>query len=283
MMERTLRITLICVFALVSLMTYGQKVFRSHSSDKKIADIFNEYPKLDSVAIIFSHDQPFLLYIDEAPTKDSINSNNSRRLKRIRSFYMLGFESDQFFLKRRYEDLYEFVFQKKLISKINKGKGKEYLQISLTREGAFFRALDGPASPGAHFNLKRKKAFFDLLNTGLSNMKTPIVDSLLILQAIVETDGWLLEPHEILYGSTGPLYDYFFRVYTDFSESKEKYLYTYGLFMPKIEGGTPRRGLVDIYVRLNPDNTITISAIGDYRKLLIKNYKKDPNNPVFEY
>ncbi len=40
-------------------------------------------------------------------------------------------------------------------------------------------------------------------------MKTPVVDSLLILQAIVEADGWLLKPHEILYGNTGPLYDHF--------------------------------------------------------------------------
>ncbi|WP_293886958.1 MULTISPECIES: hypothetical protein [unclassified Sphingobacterium] len=283
MMERTLRITLFCVFALVSQLTYGQKVFRSHSSDQKIADIFHQYPNLDSVAIIFTHDQPFLLYLDEAPAEGSINLDNSSRLRRMRSFYMLGFESDQFFLKRHYQELYEFIFQKRLISKINKDKDKEYLQISLTREGAFFRALDGPASPGAHFNKRRKQVFFDLLNTNLSAIKTPVVDSLLIIQAIVETDGWLLEPHEILYGTTGPLYDYFFKIYTDFFESKEKYLFTYGLFMPKIEGGTPRRGLIDIYIRLNPDNTITMSAVGDYRKLMIKNYKKDPNNPVFEY
>ncbi len=273
---------LVFAFILAGLITHGQSVFKDHSIQKRAKEIFNQYPNLDSVAFIFTNDKPYLLYLDEPPLVNSEKMDSTIKNRRVRSFYMLGFESDQFFLKNRYAGIYEFVFQKKLIDKIKKPKDKSSFRISLTREGTYFRAVGGSASgPGAHFNLRRKKAFFDLLNNGLSKMKTPVVDSLLILQAIVEADGWLLKPHEILYGNTGPLYDYFLKVYTDFSESKEKYLYTYGLFMPKLQSGSPKRGLIDIYVRLNPDNTITMSAIGDYRKLMIKNYIEDRNNPVY--
>lgn len=55
------------------------------------------------------------------------------------------------------------------------------------------------------------------------------------------------------------------------------------LIRPFLSGGRPFRSLIDIYVRLNKDNTFTVSASGELRKLKINDFKDDPANPIIRF
>lgn len=109
-------------FLFLLLLTIGsfienscaQSAFKDSSDEKKIQAIFNTYKNIDSLDIVFFKNIPLLLYVDEPLEAELAYTGNKKKL----TIYYLNFEGDQFWLKRKYNLLYDFVFQKELISKI---------------------------------------------------------------------------------------------------------------------------------------------------------------------
>ena len=258
----------------------AQSAFKDSSDDKKIRAIFNTYKSIDSLNIVFFKNMPTLLYVDEPLEAEFLDQGNKKKL----TIYYLNFEGDQFWLKRKYDLLYEFVSQKDFISKIeHPGHGKEF-RVLLTPKSSkvIDRAYSSASGPGAYLNPKRKQDFIDLLNKNYLSKNEAVTDSILIIQFATTRDGTLAQ-HEILYGHKGSsLYKNFLKTYAEFNSTlpKERYPATKGLVLPKMQNGE-RVGLIDFFLRLNPDRTFTVSAQGNDRDLKIKDFKNDPDNPLF--
>lgn len=276
-------------FLFLLLLTIGsfienscaQSAFKDSSDEKKIQAIFNTYKNIDSLDIVFFKNIPLLLYVDEPLEAELAYTGNKKKL----TIYYLNFEGDQFWLKRRYNLLYDFVFQEELISKIKSPEHEEEFGIAITPKGS--RIVDASSyssasGPGAFLNPQRKQDFIDLLNKNYLSKNEAVTDSVLIIQFATTRDGTLVQ-HEILHGhKESPLYKNFFKTYAEFNSKlpKERYPATKGLVMPKMQNGE-RVGLIDFFIRLNPDRTFTVSAQGNDRDLKIKDFKNDPDNPLF--
>lgn len=260
--------------------SFAQSAFKATLDEKKVATIFNNYKNIDSLSIAFFRNQPIRLYISEPKNKLSKHNGNNEL-----TMYYLNFEGDQFWLKRKYSLLYDFVFQQELISKIVYSDYEREFGLVLTHNGS--KIIDGPnyssaSYPGARLNSTRKEDFIRLLNQNFTTKKVPAADSILIIQFATTRDGTLTQ-HEILYGhKASSLYENFLKTYAEFNSTlpKERYPATKGLVLPKMQNGE-RVGLIDIFIRLNPDRTFTVSAQGNDRDLKIKEFKNDPDNPLF--
>lgn len=275
-------------FLFLLLLTIGsfienscaQSAFKAASDNKKVETIFNNYKSIDSLNVVFFKNIPTLLYVNESLESGLSGPGKKKKL----TIYYLNFEGDQFWLKKQYNLLYEFVSQKDFISKIAPPEHGREFRLLLTYKGSKVvdRAYSSASGPGAVLNSKRKQDFIRLLNRNYTTKKVPAADSILIIQFATTRDGTLGQ-HEILYGHKGSsLYKNFFKTYAEFNSTlpKERYPATKGLVLPKMQNGE-RVGLIDIFIRLNPDRKFTVSAQGNDRDLKIKDFKDDPDNPLF--
>ncbi|PUV25099.1 hypothetical protein [Sphingobacterium athyrii] len=271
---------LLLFFCSVIENSCAQSAFKDSSDEKKVQAIFNTYKNIDSLNVVFFNNIPSLLYVDEPLEAELADTGNKKKL----TIYYLNFEGDQFWLRKKYNLLNEFVSQKDFIFKVeHPGQGKEF-RILLTRKGSKVvdRAYSSASGPGAVLNSKRKQDFIRLLNQNYTTKKVPAADSILIIQFATTRDGTLGQ-YEILYGHKGSsLYKNFLKTYAEFNSTlpKERYPATKGLVLPKMQNGE-RVGLIDFFIRLNPDRTFTVSAQGNDRDLKIKDFKNDPDNPLF--
>ncbi|MEZ0454789.1 hypothetical protein ABTW24_24585 [Sphingobacterium thalpophilum] len=276
----TILFLLLLVFGFFIENGCAQSAFKDSSDEKKLQAIFNTYKNIDSLNMVFFNNIPSLLYVDEPLEAELAYTGNKKKL----TIYYLNFEGDQFWLRNKYNLLYDFVSQKDFISKVeHPGQGKEF-RILLTRKGSKVvdRAYSSASGPGAFLNPQRKLDFIDLLNKNYLSKNEAVTDSILIIQFATTRDGTLAQ-HEILYGhKESPLYKNFFKTYAEFNSRlpKERYPATKGLVLPKMQNGE-RIGLIEFFIRLNPDRTFTVSAQGNDRELKIKDFKNDPENPLF--
>lgn len=273
------------IFGTSILNSHAQSVFNNNAQNKKIAEIFDRYQNLDSIYIEYINNTPTFLFLYEPLKEKPTNPYIKNKL----TTYKVDFEGDQLWLKQDYNLLYQFIFQDQLLSEIQKPKERKKFNLVITPKKSVVQDIF-QSGPGASAILTppKKQDFIKLLNMNYKDCVDVVTDSVLIIQAVISRDGALLD-NAILYGKSEPLYHYFMKTYQNFEASKpvqkqdrknyqnrnEKWL-----FKPRISN-TQRSSLIDIYLRLNPDKTFTLTADGNYRTLKIKDYQQTPGDPIF--
>lgn len=272
------------IFITFILKSHAQFVFKDKTQNEKIAEIFNTYQNIDSIYIQYKDKAPSTLFIYE-PLKEKYSNPN---ITKDITTYNVDFEGDQLWLQQDYNLIYQFIFQDELESEIQKTTDKEDYTLTITPKKSAIRSFLQSGGVGAVINSKKKLDFIKLLNTNYIDCTDVITDSILIIQAVILRNGEIGE-NEIIYGKSKFLYNYFMKTYHYFEtsqpvEKEDRRGFQNGnekwLFKPRISN-TQRTSLIDIYLRLNPDKTFTLSAQGNYRRLKIKNYLINLNDPIF--
>lgn len=272
------------IFGTFILKSYGQSVFKNNAQNEKIAKIFNTYKNIDSIYIQYQDKSPSTLFIYEPLNEKHSNTHVTKDI----TTYKVDFEGDQLWLEQDYNLIYKFIFQDELESEIQQTTDKEDYTLTITSKKSAIRDFLQSGGVGAVINPPKKQDFIKLLNSNYKDCTEVITDSVLIIQAVIDRIGGI-QNNEILYGKSKFLYNYFMKTYhlfeasqpvkkeerRDFPNRNEKWL-----FKPRISN-TQRTSLIDIYLRLNPDRTFTLSAQGNYRSLKIKDYHINPNDPIF--
>jgi len=273
------------IFGTSILNSHAQSVFKNDTQNKKISEIFDTYQNIDSIYIEYINNIPTFLFLYEPLEGKSSNPD----LKRKSTIYSLDFEGDKLCLEKQNDLLYQFIFQDQLGSEIQKSSEKKNFNLVITSKKSVVQDIfqSGPGA-SAILNPEKKQDFITLLNTNYKDCTDFITDSVLIIQAVINRIGGI-QNSEIIYGKSESLYQYFMKTYQYFEASQpvqEKIRKNFPnrnvkwLFKPRISN-TQRTSLIDIYLRLNPDKTFTLSAEGNYRRLKIKDYQEDPNDPIF--
>ncbi|QRY57232.1 hypothetical protein [Sphingobacterium siyangense] len=272
------------IFISFILKNYAQSVFKNKTQNEKINEIFNTYQNIDSIYIQYKDKAPSVLFVYE-PLKEK--HSNPYITKDITT-YKVDFEGDKLWLQRDYNLLYQFIFQDELESEIEKTTDKKDYTLMITSKKSAISSFLQSGGVGAVINPKKKQDFIKLLNTNYIGCADVITDSILIIQAVILRNGEIGE-NEIIYGKSKFLYNYFMKTYLNFVANqpakKEDHRNFQNkndkwLFKPRISN-TQRTSLIDIYLRLNPDKTFTVSTQGNYRLLKIKDYHINPNDPIF--
>lgn len=187
-------------------------------------------------------------------------------------FFDLKYDGDLFFIKKNYPLLYETIFKKNLIA--NFYQQEKNFSITLTPRYYIIQKVNGFLV--AEAKQKKMREFTEYLNQNYPDSILPPADSVIIIQTIVNKDGSLGEK-QLLYGKNDPFYDFVFEP----DKHHSKYMIFQRFFNPYINAGSHRKSIADIFVRLNADNTFTVSVSGLGRKLKIKKYTDNPRDPLF--
>lgn len=157
--------------------------------------------------------------------------------------------------------------------------------LTLTETGTyfFFREKSSPLyTPRA--KPEKLKELVETLNVNYHSRDIYTRDSVLIFQTVVESDGTYVGEMELIHGDKDALYDYFMGTYDYYM----KHILTRTIHRARLyQGGIkdrPWRGVIELFVRLNPDNTFTVSVTDVGRSdMKLKNYKQDPKKPIFYF
>uniref|UniRef100_UPI00257C2103 hypothetical protein n=1 Tax=Sphingobacterium TaxID=28453 RepID=UPI00257C2103 len=235
--------------------------------------IFENYPDVYGLQINFRNDTAESIYI--------IGKNKDNILKgsKYETYYSLKYSGDLFFLKKRFPLIDKFVRSDKLVDNIKVHKKERNFALAVEAQSISIKPLsDG--SVFCAFRYSSQLKFQKKLNANYKETIIPSGDSILIIQAIVNKDG-ALGKKMLLHGNEDDkLYSYICDNYQDYNQENEANLNMKGLFLPYRSGGTPFTSIIEIFVRLNPDKTFSVSGSGRERKLRIKDYKEDPNDPL---
>lgn len=271
------------------LCSFGQKKFTFSDAQirKEIKLVFAHDKHLDSFHLVIRDNNLSGLKVFRNTDLTTEYHNEIELTKpviyRQFSFYDLCFEGDLFFLKKDFPNIYKFVRNTKLREQIKTVKENNFFVISVTPRKNYLREL-GQGSIYAVLNLRLFEGFIKELNLQYSSSKPVVKDSILIIQAVVNTSGRISDK-AILYGSNSEIYRSFFKTYEDYNDkffpyNKRPYD---SLIRPFLKDGRPMRSLIDICLKLNSDDTFTVSGSGEFRKLKIPNFKDDPNNPIMVF
>jgi len=284
--------SLLLVYFLIGVSLCGiaqQKLtIQNPSVRKELKAIFAHDDNLDSLQFIYNNKVLRGLKIFKKTDSNTLYYNQIELSKPLKikhpSFYALYFEGDLFFLKKEFPLLYHFVNNHEVLDFVQVKNGKKNFKLAIGRKGIHLRNSDA-GSVYALLDPSRGKEFVDQLNL---NYRTPIPnlkDSILIIQAVLERSGRLGD-HVLLYGASENFYEYFLKTYDHYIKEnlpfdrEPKYE---SLFRPFLSSGTPLRSLIDIYVRLNADNTFTVSTCGELRRLKIKDFKDNRDSPIVQF
>ena len=263
---------LIALVMLLPILTASAQINVRSLEKSELEEIFQSafsFEKdIDSVKLIYYDYEPRLFVIYNG------KSIMSSRPKANFTIFDLDYEGDLLFLRTAHAQLHENLRSLKLKQE-NWSYQEKHLGITISPKLVRFSNPQGilvaTAKPA------KIKALEEYLTKNYNATITPPVDSILIVQAIVEKETGALGQKEILRGEKGPFYDFVFGK----DPKHEKYMIYQGFFKPKIMSGRVWRSFADIYVRLNPDGTFTVSTTAVGRKFMIKDYKDDPDNPIF--
>lgn len=245
----------------------------SHVKDN-LTEIFEHYSDVKRVQIAVRNNSAEAIYV-EGPIEDDVLKGSKNT-----TYYSLKYLGDLFFLKRKFPLIEKLAQNKELVNSIDRPDRN----FTLTVEAQSISVK--PLSDGSAFSAFRHSSllkFQKQLNANYKETIVPAGDSVLILQAIVNRDG-SLGKKMLLHGSEDDkLYRYICDNYQDYNQENKADLKSKGLFLPYLSGGTSFTSIIEIFVRLNPDRTFSISGSGRERKLRIKEYKEDPNTPLQIY
>lgn len=203
------------VFFLLGNMFYlvAQEKFAFSDSHikKEIRSIFAHDKGLDSFHLIVNDNNLSRLKVFRS-TDPTIVYHNEIELDRPLiyrgfSFYDLGFEGDMFFLKKDFPEMYEFVVNTKLQREIKSSKKDKFFTIAFTPQKSYLRRTD----QGSIYAVLQPsfQGFVKELDLQYPYLKPVVKDSILILQAVVDQSGRLLDKI-VLYGEMSGIYSYFF-------------------------------------------------------------------------
>ncbi|MBE8721376.1 hypothetical protein [Sphingobacterium pedocola] len=243
--------------------------FKDETIQDDIATIFATYEGIDSIRVDYFDGIP--VNLDIYGIIDSIYYAGKTGILNY-TFYNLNFEGDRFWVKKKYPMVYNLILSKNFVHYTTLMESKTS-GILLTKTHSYIAKATRFSTVVATPRAVKIKEFTEYLNQNYSEAIKLTRDSVLILQVVVEREGTMGET-ELLYGERGKFYDFVFG-------TKESQFPFGRFFHPYLNNGTPRRSLADIYIRLNPDKTFTVSSTGRQRKLKIKNFKDDYNNPLF--
>lgn len=267
---------LICCFLVIFICfntALAQKKvhFRNKHVRKDIAKIFENYPDVNGFQINFRNDTAESIYI-LGKIEDNILKGS-----KYKTYYSLKYAGDLFFLKKKYSLIEKLTKNKELVNSIDRQSSNFILSVE-AQSISIKPLFDGSVFCGFRHSSQLK--FQKKLNANYKETIVPSGDSILILQAIVNRDGSLGKKMLLHGDEDDKLYSYICDNYQDYNQENKANLNTKGLFLPYRSGGTPFTSIIEIFVRLNPDRTFSVSGSGRERKLRIKDYKEDPNDPL---
>lgn len=254
--------------------------FKNEELESSIHEIFNSYQDMDSIRVPFFNGVPMSVSIYRKSNPENPLSYVSENTV----YYNLKFDGDCYLLKKQFPLLLKLVCLKSNAKKIGKVIKEKSPLLVFTKPQTYYFSLkteSGGSYPTAQIKQDKLEELVTILNNNYKEEIVPTGDSVLIFQAVVNNDGSLLAEMELLYGKKDGFYEYFLSTYDYYMKDiLTRINFREKLYLPYLQNGQ-RRGLIDIFVRLNPDKTFTIAATGEGRKLKLKNYQDDPNNPIF--
>ncbi|WP_433862880.1 hypothetical protein [Sphingobacterium thalpophilum] len=209
---------------------------------------------IDSITIELKNDSPIFIHIYK-----NHSSDNKDRYEG----YDLNFLGDEYILKKRYPSVLTFVKEYKLIVAKTTGEtGKDYVLIHVLKSGISYSDGSGPLPSYAFVHngklRERLQRAYDISSLSSYN-------SVVIVQGIVERDRTLGDI-ELIDGKSGVFYD--------FVKSELKKSAKAGIWFPMTVGGTPFRGLIDIFVCVDSNGIISVDATGRGRRLQVTDTNK---------
>lgn len=259
--------------------------FFSAAMKDTISIVTRSKPTIDSVRMFIRDGN--ITSIGIVDKKDSSYFN----WKRNTVSYNLSYAGDRYKLEQEIPALYRLVRDSTFIREILQHEPSNPIGISFNAKNIYcFPFGYGGGRPSPQMRTEFKIELTEKLNKNYRRRKIQTRDSVLILQAIVagqpiiSDEAHLEGPLQLIKGQKDGLYDYFMKTYNDYekqiaaSGAKHKKLYrTYVSFMP-----VPR-GLLEFFVRLNPDNTITFENNGSGRVLRMKGIEQDVDNTILTF
>jgi len=237
-----------------------------------------------SVCLFFSKDTLTGLAIYHTP--DTISYDG---IQKKRKSYGLRYEGAKYMLAREFPVVHRLINTTDLVKETLKliiDKEAQFgVLLTLTETGTyfFFREKSSPLyTPRA--KPEKLKELVETLNVNYHSRDIYTRDSVLIFQTVVESDGTYVGEMELIHGDKDALYDYFMGTYDYYM----KHILTRTIHRARLyQGGIkdrPWRGVIELFVRLNPDNTFTVSVTDVGRSdMKLKNYKQDPKKPIFYF
>jgi len=265
----------------LSYFSYGQdkiSFIKDVKLKNEIDNIFNAYSSYDSIKTIFYNKSlTYVILYDNSQASKLLNGYDTKNKK-----YRLTFEGDQYLLKKEYPKVYDIISKKTFFKKILKICKGDNFWFDFSKKNYQIRQLEGGDNyPYARPIEKKFQEFSQLLNNNYNKSIIPTGDSVLIFQDIVTASGDLEGKMELYCGNKDMFYDYFMKTIEDFiPRGKPSYLARRPIYYPFIKDWA-RKSVVDIFVKLNANGTITVTTTGHGRTLRIKNYIDDPDSNLF--
>jgi|GEM_PF-1127537 len=216
-------------------------------------EIFIQHPELSSMSVELNGDTAaFITMILNRETGIADNEQD-------KEYYDLGFEGDRYMFQKKFgppphnfpeKDIRQF---NDLLSKTERNR----LHAVLHKDSILYK-LSYPVGMfiNAAFkggNDKLKEALMENYQKGKYKTNG---DSILIIQGIVDRDG-TLKDIALTMGTQSPFSNFVLEWLSGTEQS----------WLPMIKDGRVYRSLVDVYVRMHSDGSITVSANGRARKL----------------
>lgn len=229
------------------------------SFDAVMESIYTSYPELDSMHLQFAYGSPdfLILFLNRDPLK-------AGGRQKVKTTVDLRFKGDLYLLSKQHSQIATLMADTAKMNGLRRIKNKERLCVSLLKDSLAFKELYRPAFLWAAGRKSKIEALERALTDRYTDSFQPLGDSVLIIQAIVERDA-KLGYMELFVGEPSPFYDFV----------KKGLAASGNIWLPFRDGsGSPRRGLVDIYVRLTVDKSIAISVSSQRRKQRIRDQEK---------
>lgn len=219
--------------------------------DISTIDIFSLYSDLDSIHLQFEQKEADFIILFFRKASDSP----------VSEFFDLQFEGDKYLLQRKYNLIFSYLFNFKECDKVQRCEKIDEFKISYYPNTFRFTKRYSPGLLYASAKKSKMEELFDTIKAEFDVLKILENDSVLIFQAIVNREGGLGDM-ELIFGRRSSFSHFLIGQFLGSGS---------GVFTPLRDGGgSPRRGLIDLSVRLHEDGKTTISASGRKRKLKIK-------------
>jgi hypothetical protein len=268
----------ICCFLVIftcfnTALAQNKVDFRNKHVTKNIAKIFENYPDVNGLHINFRNDTAESIYI-----LGKIGDNILKGSK-YKTYYSLKYSGDLFFLKKKFPMIDEFVRSNRFANNIEVHENERNFVLVVEPLSTSIKPLSDTEPVFCGFRHSSLLKFVKRLNTQYKEIIVPSGDSILIIQAIVNKDGTLGKKMLLHGNEDDQLYRYLCENYEAYL-AEDRVDQQHRLFLPYRSGGTPLTSVIEIFVRLNPDKTFTVNGSGRERKLRIKDYKGNPNDPL---
>ncbi|WP_294347380.1 hypothetical protein [uncultured Sphingobacterium sp.] len=236
-----------------------------------LTEIFAKYNDVKRMQIVVRNDLAEAVYVD-GPIDDDVLKGSKNN-----TYFSLKYLGDLFFLKKQYPLIEKLTKNKELMNSIDR-QDRNFILTLEAQSISIKPPFDGSVFCGLRYSSQLE--FQKKLNANYKETIVPFGDSILILQAIVNRDGSLGKKMLLHGDEDDKLYSYICDNYQDYNQENKANLTRKGLFLPYRSGGIPFTSIIEIFVRLNSDRTFSVSGSGRERKLRIKDYKEDPNDPL---